>query len=261
MFQVIKNTYASHGVGGFYRGLNSLLYFSIPKVSIRFFAFDSLKKKVSKGNGKLTTYQNFYCGLLAGMTEAIVIVTPAETLKVKLVNDQLLNTGNQMKGFFRSCYTIIKRQGLSGTYQGLLPTMLRQGSNQAVRFAIFGNLQTLFKKQDGTDPIWSAPVAGCAGGFVSTYVNTPVDVIKSKLQSLEGRKLYTGTFDCLSKIWKSEGIRGLYSGAVPRLFRACMDSTITMTMYGVVASAIDYGYMKLHRPEVYHTQNVSKINL
>jgi len=44
-------------------------------------------------------------GLGAGVTEAIVVVTPAETLKVKLIHDKLLETP-KYKGMIDGIRTI-----------------------------------------------------------------------------------------------------------------------------------------------------------
>jgi solute carrier family 25 citrate transporter 1 len=39
--QVIKNTMADRGIGGFYRGLSSMLYFAAPKVRASVFVIES----------------------------------------------------------------------------------------------------------------------------------------------------------------------------------------------------------------------------
>lgn len=41
--------------------------------------------------------------------------------------------------------TIVKTEGLAGIYQGLIPTMLRQGGNSAIRFTVFGNCQKVWQ--------------------------------------------------------------------------------------------------------------------
>ena len=66
--------------------MTALLLFSIPKVGVRFGSNEWLKTNVFKEKNRLTT---FLCGLGAGVTEALIIVTPSETLKVKLIHDRL----------------------------------------------------------------------------------------------------------------------------------------------------------------------------
>jgi len=57
---------------GLYRGLSSLLYFSVPKVATRFFAYESLANRFRDASGKMSVLQTMGCGLGAGVAEAIV---------------------------------------------------------------------------------------------------------------------------------------------------------------------------------------------
>jgi solute carrier family 25 citrate transporter 1 len=74
-------------------------------------------------------------GLGAGVAEAMFVVTPAETLKVKLIHDRLSATP-KYKGLLHGISCIFKEQGFGGIYKGLGPTILKQGSNQGVRFLV-----------------------------------------------------------------------------------------------------------------------------
>jgi solute carrier family 25 (mitochondrial citrate transporter), member 1 len=54
---------------------------------VRFGTNESLKNHVFTTPGRTTS---FFAGLGAGIAEAILVVTPAETIKVKLIHDKLL---------------------------------------------------------------------------------------------------------------------------------------------------------------------------
>ena len=62
----------------------------------------------SKGN--LSPLQRLLCGMGAGVSEAILAVTPMETVKVKFINDQRSATP-RFKGFFHGVSCIIKEHG------------------------------------------------------------------------------------------------------------------------------------------------------
>ena len=47
---------------------------------------------------------------------------------------------------------------------------------------------------------------------------------------MEARKEYKNSFVCASRIFKEEGIRTFWSGAVPRLVRLIMSGGIVFTM-------------------------------
>lgn len=61
-------------------------------------------------NGQLTTAGKLLAGLGAGVAEAVLAVTPMETVKVKFINDQ--RSGNpKYKGFFHGVSTIVRTEG------------------------------------------------------------------------------------------------------------------------------------------------------
>lgn len=62
------------------------------------------------------------------------------------------------------------------------------------------------------------------------FGNTPIDVVKTRMQGLEASK-YKNTFDCFLQIWKNEGPGAFYKGTVPRLGRVCLDVAITFMIY------------------------------
>ena len=68
--------------------------------------------------------------------------------------------------------------------------------------------------------------------------NAPIDVVKTNMQGLEAKK-YKNAFDCCTQIVKSEGIRGLYKGTIPRLSRVIIDAAVTFTLYEQITKLIN----------------------
>lgn len=82
--------------------------------------------------------------------------------------------------------------GIRGVYQGLTPTILKQGTNQAMRFFV---METLKDKYRGGDPNVKVPTLltglfGAIAGAVSVFGNTPIDVIKTRMQVSFGIVLF-----------------------------------------------------------------------
>lgn len=63
-----------------------------------------------EGNGQLSNSAKLLCGLGAGICEAVVAVTPMETIKVKFINDQR-SAHPQFKGFSHGVACIIRTDG------------------------------------------------------------------------------------------------------------------------------------------------------
>ncbi|XP_022105121.1 tricarboxylate transport protein, mitochondrial-like [Acanthaster planci] len=236
----VKYTVQNHGFFGLYRGLSPLLYGSIPKAAIRFGANEFFKNQWrSRHNGALSKTGSLMCGLGAGVSEAILAVTPMETIKVKFINDQT-SPKPKFRGFFHGLREIVKEQGLRGTYQGLTATIMKQGSNQAIRFFVMDSLREWYRGGDPNkyiNPFITALFGGLAGA-ASVFGNTPLDVVKTRMQGLEAHK-YKNTWDCAVKIWKYEGPKAFYKGTVPRLSRVCLDVALVFVIYDEIVKVLN----------------------
>jgi len=244
---IARDTVKNHGFTGLYRGLSPLFWFSVPKSAVRFVSAESMRNYFRDPSGKVTTAQNFMSGFVGGVMEAILVVTPQETVKVRLIHDQL-SPNPRFKGVVHGVYTLISEQGLSGTYKGLFPTILKQGSNQAIRFATFYSLKQLMLGDPHTDfnrstigGLLSSLFAGAVAGGASVLGNTPIDVVKTKMQGLEAHK-YKNSWDCIKQTWQRDGFVGFYKGVGPRLGRVCADVAIVMTLFDYIMDALDWAW-------------------
>lgn len=74
--------------------------------------------------------------------------------------------------------------GIRGVYQGLTPTIIKQGSNQAIRFFVMETMKDWYRGDDKNMrvPTLITGLFGAVAGAASVFGNTPVDVIKTRLQ-------------------------------------------------------------------------------
>uniref|UniRef100_A0A3P8VV19 Solute carrier family 25 member 1 n=1 Tax=Cynoglossus semilaevis TaxID=244447 RepID=A0A3P8VV19_CYNSE len=149
------------------------------------------------------------------------------------------NTGI-LEGFFHGVGEIVRQQGLRGSYQGLTATVLKQGSNQAIRFFVVTSLKNWYKGDDPNREMKPlvTDLFGAIAGAASVFGNTPLDVIKTRMQGLEAHK-YKSTVDCAVKILRYEGLAAFYKGTVPRLGRVCLDVAIVFIIYEEVVKVLN----------------------
>jgi solute carrier family 25 citrate transporter 1 len=240
----VRDTVRQYGIFGLWRGLAPLVVFAIPKNAVRFVTVEMLRNRMRDERGAISMSKNFFCGMCGGLMEALLVVTPQETMKVRLIHDKL-SPNPKFKGTFHGISTIIKEQGLGGCYKGLTATMLKQGSNQGLRFATFYQLKTWMLGDPSLDfdrstlkAAFQTIFAGAVAGAVSVFGNTPIDVVKTKMQGLEASK-YRNTWHCIQTVWKEDGFFGFYKGTVPRLGRVCADVAITMTLFDYITLLLD----------------------
>ena len=100
---------------------------------------------------------------------------------------------------------------------------------------------------------WQSLVCGCAGSTIADAACMPLDVVKVKLQlsasGMLGEK-YTGVLDCVKKVVKTQGMRGLYAGLSPALLRSSTYGTTRIALYEpfkqTFAGDVPKSEMKVH---------------
>ena len=140
-----------------------------------------------------------------------------------------MSANPQYKNVFHGTYVIVKKHGFGGIYKGYLATLLKQSSNQGVRFVVFEDTQKFLQQYIKVKMLCDFLSGGFAG-FCSTMFNNPVDVVKTQMQGLDAHK-YKGFGDCFMTILRNEGLRGFYKGITPRLARVILDVAITFTVF------------------------------
>jgi solute carrier family 25 citrate transporter 1 len=83
---------------------------------------------------------------------------------------------------------IVRQYGLGGLYKGVTATIIKQGSNQAIRFFVMESLKSEYRKLKGKDhnapvPVLLTGIFGLIAGAASVFGNTPVDVVKTRMQA------------------------------------------------------------------------------
>ncbi|KAI8885061.1 mitochondrial carrier [Backusella circina FSU 941] len=238
----LVKTVRTHGFMAVYTGVSALAIGNAAKAGVRFLTYDQIANALRDEDGHLTGMRSMLAGLGAGMTEAALVVTPSETIKTKLIHDRNSPTP-KYRGLVHGTKTIIAEEGIGGIYRGLGPVMARQGANSAVRFTCYSYFKTALQswRGKGDEPLPSAHTfaAGAMAGIVTVYTTMPLDVVKTRMQSLEARELYKNSIDCLVKVVKQNGIFSLWKGTTPRLARLIFSGGIVFTVYEKVYQGLE----------------------
>lgn len=236
MVSGLRYTVKHTGFLSLYRGLAPTLIGSIPKAGIRFGLNSVIKDSLRDSSGNLTPGKNFIAGLGAGVSEAIIIVAPVETVKTRCIQLNMPFVG----GFKH----IIKTQGfVKGVYQGAAATALKQGSNQGLRFMWFNEYKRIvLSRNEGLENL--SPLMGLFGGMTagcfSTLGNNPFDVVKTRMQGVDASTKYPGgTLDCFKSILVNEGIGSFYAGVLPRLGRVVPGQGIIFMSFETIQNGLE----------------------
>mmetsp|Transcript_7115 Transcript_7115/g.26172 ORF Transcript_7115/g.26172 Transcript_7115/m.26172 type:complete len:312 (-) Transcript_7115:1569-2504(-) len=185
--------------------------------------------------GQLSTAGKVASGFLTGVTEATVVVTPFEVVKIKLQQQKIVpGQAPKYLGPLHTARTVLLEEGVLGLWAGWLPTVLRNGTNQMCLFSMKHFLDELFwDKRDGDGKrleFWQAGLSAMCAATVGPVATGPFDVAKTRLmaqESVGGAKKYRNLLDVLITVPREEGLAALWKGLGPRLLRIPPGQAIT----------------------------------
>lgn len=212
------------------------------KSGIRFLGFETARSNLPRLFPSLASSPllSVYSGLCAGILESILVVTPGEAVKTRIVN---ATATAQAKGTtfsaLRLVANMLRQEGILSFWRGLAPVVCKQGTNSAVRFSTFSALGDLLKKSDtiraNASPSVVTFAAGAGSGVITVYASMPFDNIKTRVQTQGAGG--SGMLACARKMLASEGVGVFWKATTPRLVRLTFSSSITFTVYDWVVQA------------------------
>lgn len=131
--------------------------------------------------------------MIAGAAESTFVVTPQETIKTRLVHDKLMPEP-KYRNIFHGISEIVRANGIGGIYKGYTATLIKQSTNQGVRFLVYED-SAAFLSNYIQQKMLRDMIAGGFAGAVSVFANNPIDVIKTKMQGVDAHK-FNGFVDC-----------------------------------------------------------------
>lgn len=217
VYDAFRKIIKQEGFSKLYRGIASPIIAEAPKRAVKFATNEEYKKLFTMlSGGQLQTYHHMLSGALAGMTEAFVNC-PFEVIKVRMQAKENLGV---YKSTLDAAQATIKNEGLLCLYRGLEPLLWRNGIWNGAYFGSIGYIKSQIPKPDtqGGETLRNF-FAGIIGGTFATTLNTPFDVVKSRMQNTQARGVGNWTLPSLALMYREEGFRALYRGYVPRILR------------------------------------------
>ncbi|XP_053320672.1 mitochondrial glutamate carrier 2 [Spea bombifrons] len=238
MFDCLIKTIRSEGFFGMYRGAAVNLTLVTPEKAIKLAANDFFRNRLTQDGKELTLVREMLAGCGAGTCQ-VIVTSPMEMLKIQLqdagrlatqkaisvdgataVPHQTAATATQKPSALLITKELLRTQGISGVYKGLGATLLRDVPFSIIYFPLFANVNKLgVRSSQEKAPFYHSFLAGCFAGSVAAVAVTPLDVLKTRIQTLKkgiGEETYNGITDCARKIWVNEGPSAFMKGAVCR---------------------------------------------
>ncbi|XP_005991360.1 ADP/ATP translocase 4 [Latimeria chalumnae] len=170
---------------------------------------------------------SFLQDLLAGGVAAAIsktAVAPIERVKLLLQvqhSSKQITPDKHYKGIIDCLVRIPKEQGPLSFWRGNLANVIRYFPTQALNFAFKDKYKQLFMSGVNKDTQFfrwflGNLASGGAAGATSLCFVYPLDFARTRLAADIGKGLeerqFKGLGDCIMKVAKSDGVRGLYQG-------------------------------------------------
>ncbi|OQE37906.1 hypothetical protein PENCOP_c009G06742 [Penicillium coprophilum] len=236
MFDCFRKIVKNEGASRLYRGISAPILMEAPKRATKFAANDSWGSFYRNlfGVDKQTQGLATLTGATAGATEAFVVV-PFELVKIRLQDKAQAHKYNGMLDVVKK---IVAAEGPLAMYNGLESTMWRHVLWNAGYFGCIFQVRAQLpaaepgnKNQQTRNDL----IAGTIGGITGTLLNTPMDVVKSRIQNtskVPGQAAkYNWAWPALGTVMKEEGFAALYKGFTPKVLRLGPGGGILLVVY------------------------------
>ncbi|KAG7119216.1 Mitochondrial 2-oxodicarboxylate carrier 2 like protein [Verticillium longisporum] len=211
MIDCFRKIVRNEGFSRLYRGISAPILMEAPKRATKFAANDEWGKVYRKAFGaeKMNQSLSILTGASAGATEAIVVV-PFELIKIRMQDKA---SAGKYTGMLDCVSKTVRAEGILALYNGLESTMWRHVLWNA------GYFGCIFQSSKVRNDLLS----GAVGGTVGTILNTPMDVVKSRIQNspkVPGQvPKYNWAWPAVATVAKEEGFGALYKGFLPKVLR------------------------------------------
>lgn len=250
----------SKGITRLWRGVQTMMTGCVPAHALYFSSYELIKQNMSITSvdpiyGKSSTHLDAFGATVAGVVSTFFhdsIMTPMDTVK------QRMQLGHY-KSMTNAFSYILKDEGAIGLYRSFGVTLLTNlpygiivmNTNEFLRDAIM-NARSVNGAPCSLD-FQTTMLAGCGSGCVAAALTTPLDRIKTRLQTqsfgtasplvngikacpkakvnIQSQMKYNGFADAFTSIVKEEGAAGLFRGMVPRLMTHTPAVAISWSAY------------------------------
>ncbi|KAJ5678034.1 Mitochondrial oxaloacetate transport protein [Penicillium maclennaniae] len=191
-----------------------------------------------------TTTGAFLAGGIAACG-AVTVTHSFETVKIRLQLQGELQAKNdgvkKYRGVLHGVKVILQNEGPRGLFRGIGSAYFYQVLLNGCRLGFYEPIRATVTNAVYSDPkVQSLAVnvfAGAASGVIGAAAGSPFFLVKTRLQSYSPflpvgtQHNYKNSIDGLSKIYKSEGVKGIYRGVGAAMIRTSFGSAVQLPTY------------------------------
>ena len=183
----------------------------------------------------------------AGGAAGVVVGQPLDVVRVRLQQPGGAR-GAGPGGTAGALAALVRREGPLAMFKGMSYPLATTSFQNSVVFWGFGAAMRALRGPgaEGRGPPGYAEVfaAGCASGTVQTFISSPVELLKLKLQlqtQNRGMAGYVGPLRMAERIYRARGLRGFAHGFSATLLRDAPSYGVYFVLYDAIREAVRPG--------------------
>ncbi|KAL9673222.1 hypothetical protein QQ045_029476 [Rhodiola kirilowii] len=245
------------GITRLWRGTTAGLALAVPTVGIYLPLYDIFRNKLETFTNESVPSLSPYAPLVAGaLARSLACTTcyPIELARTRMQAFKVNNAGGNPPGVLKTLIGVLANVSIpSNTVQsyrilwtGLGAQLARDVPFSAICWStlepIRRHLLSLVGEEANAVAIMGANFsAGFVAGSLAAAATCPLDVAKTRrqIEKDHSRALRMTTRQTLVEIWRSGGLKGLFTGVGPRVGRAGPSVGIVVSFYEVVKYALN----------------------
>nr|CAB3267488.1 mitochondrial uncoupling protein 3 [Phallusia mammillata] len=191
------------------------------------------------------------CASASASAVAETITFPLDLTKTRLQvqGEVASNTGSTVirkHGMCRTAFCVVTEEGLVNLWRGCKPAVYRQIVYTSIRTNLYEQLREFsVGKENGLISMGKAVLCGAAAGAVGQFIATPFDLLKVRRQmenqgnsSRTSTTQYRSVYHGVTTLYKTGGLRLLWTGCGPSVSRAALVNIGNLTTYDLAKKKI-----------------------
>lgn len=242
----------SEGIFRLWRGVTAMFIGCIPAHAAYFSIYESLKKIFELDKSGHYPVKAAICGATAAFFHDLIL-TPWDVVKQRLQLGYHRNS-------FDCVYQIVRTEGVRALYRSFPTTLAMNIPYGCIMMAVNESVKKVLNPNGGFN-FQAALIAGGVAGSVAAIATTPLDVIKTRLQTqgLRNAKSFTKTattstldltssfrpsiryysmVHAYSRIVQEEGYQAFLRGMIPRMLVQAPSVAVSWAAYEVAKSTL-----------------------
>merc|ERR1719341_3086468 len=230
------------GVSSLWSGLSPTLVLAVPTTVTYFTMYEQLKVMLtelrqsspSSAQSPAPSWVSLTAGGLARLV-SVTLVSPLELIRTKMQSQKM--PWSQVTRCIRD---LVTTQGVRGLWNGYTATLLRDVPFSALYWPLYEQCKaTKNLYTSNRDSFLVNFGSGAIAGSVASTVTLPFDVIKTIKQIEMGEKdimevkpgRSRGNMIIAKELFNEQGVKGLFSGIIPRLLKVAPACAIMISSY------------------------------